>query len=173
MPNHVINEIVFRGVNAEQQDKILALCCLVGKVDFDVLVPKPKNVWLFNVGQKHEKLGQNALDWSRENWGTKWNAYDHRPIERTEDILTLRFETAWSPPYGWLVALFNATQRDFDHNFFDEGANNGFSGQWRWPNDKADAFFEPWTEKPCDDAMQKHLNVLLWGVENPADETVN
>jgi hypothetical protein len=174
MPNHVINEIVFRGVTAEQQDEILKLCCGAdGKVDFDILVPTPKNVWLFNVGQKHEKLRNNGLDWSRENWGTKWNAYDHRPTERTDDTLTLRFETAWSPPYGWLVALFNSTKRDFDHNFLDEGTDKGVSGLWRWPPDDRNAFFEPWKEDECDEAMQKHLNMLLWGVENPHDETVN
>lgn len=112
MPNHVVNEIIFRGVDVAQQEAILAMCCKAdGKVDFDILVPTPKNVWLFSHGQKHQKLGQNALDWSRENWGTKWNAYSHKPIERTDDTLTLRFETAWSPPYGWLMALFNTTKR--------------------------------------------------------------
>ena len=124
---------------------------------------------MFSHGQKHEKLGQNALDWSRENWGTKWNAYSHKPTQRTEDTLTLTFETAWSAPYGWLMALFNTTKRDFDHNWLDEGSDRGVSGQWRWPPDDANMMFEPWNEKPCDDAMQKHLNVLHWGVENLDD----
>lgn len=173
MPNHVFNEIIFRGVNAEQQDIILALCCGAdGKVDFDVLVPKPKNVWLFGVGQKHKKLGENGLDWSRANWGTKWNACNHRPTVSTDDTLTLRFETAGSPPYGWLVALFNSTKRDFDHNFLDEGTTQGVSGKWRWPPDDNDILFDPWTEVPCDEDMQRHLNVLVWGKENPFDEAV-
>jgi hypothetical protein len=172
VPNHVINEIIFRGVDGAQQDEILALCCGAdGKVDFERLVPTPKNVWLFSVGKKHEKLGENGLDWSRANWGTKWNAYSHKPIERSDDSLTLRFETAWSPPYGWLVALFNSTKLDFDHNFLDEGASRGVSGQWRWPKDELNVFHDPWKEAPCDDEMQRHLHLLHWGVESfPDDE---
>ena len=170
MPNHVVNEIIFRNVNADRQAAIIALCCNAeGKVDFDILVPTPRNIWMFSHGSKHEKLGGNALDWSRENWGTKWNAYSHKPTEQSDDTLTLRFESAWSPPYGWLMALFNTIKRDFDHNFMDEGASRGVSGQWRYPPDDASMIFEPWTERPCDDAMQKHLNVLHWGVENLDD----
>jgi hypothetical protein len=90
MPNHVINEVIFRGVDAAAQDAISAkICSAPGKVDFEVLVPTPPNVWLGNVSSLHEKaFGRErcALDWSTVEWGTKWNAYGLKPIERTEDI---------------------------------------------------------------------------------------
>lgn len=40
-------------------------------------------------------------DWSVQNWGTKWNAYRAKRI----DERTVRFETAWSVPAKWFVAL--------------------------------------------------------------------
>lgn len=172
MPNHITNEIIFRGVDATAQDAIIAkLCNSDGKVDFEILVPTPPNVWIGNVGQKHERLGRNALDWSRENWGTKWNAYGHKPVERTDDTLTIIFDTAWSPPYPWLVAVFNTVKRDFDHNWLDEGASHGWTGTWNYAALVDDKLFaEPWSEEPCSDEMQKHLNVLKWGVESLDDE---
>lgn len=171
MPNHITNEIIFRGVSPADQDAIIAkLCNADGKVDFDILVPTPPNVWLGNVGEKHKKLGINALDWSRANWGTKWNAYGHKATNRTDDTLTIVFDTAWAPPYGWLVAVFNVLKRDFEHNWMDEGASHGWEAKWLYSvmtDEKL--FLDPWTEKPCSDDMQKHLNVLKWGVENLDD----
>jgi len=173
MPNHVINEVIFRNVDAGQQAVIAAkLCDDDGKVDFGRLVPIPPNIWLGNVGQKHGKLGQNALDWCRENWGTKWGAYSHKPIERTDDTITFRFETAWSPPYGWLVAVFNVLKQSFDHNWLDEGATRGWSGTWDYSAMEGNGFLDPWKEAPCDDAMQRHLHKLHWGVEEfPAEDS--
>lgn len=172
MPNHVINEIIFRNVDAGKQAAIAAkLCNDEGKVDFERLVPIPPNIWLGNVGTKHEKLGVSALDWCRENWRTKWNAYSHKPIERTDDSITFRFETAWSPPYGWLVAVFNVIRLDFEHNWLDEGAARGWEGMWlRSTFDTERGFEDPWTEKPASDAMQRHLHKLHWGVEEFPDE---
>lgn len=174
MPNHVVNEIVFRGVDADAQSAIKSQCLNAeGFIDFGVLLPIPINVWMFSHSQIHEKLGGNALDWCTENWGTKWNAYgqDDEHYDRLTvdgDTLTLRFQTAWSPPYGWLLALFNTTKRDFDHNWMDEGAAHGVSAAWRYP--KGDDFrFKPWSEKPCDEPMQRHLNKLQWGVEDLAE----
>jgi hypothetical protein len=170
MPNHILNEMIFRGVDAAQQDAIIAkLCNDEGKVDFEKLVPTPPNIWLGSVGQKHAKLGKNGLDWSRENWGTKWNAYSHKPTERTEDSITFIFETAWSPPYGWLVSVFNTLKIDFDHNWLDEGASRGVEGKWR-TEETGKMLGDPWIEKPCEDEMQRHLHKLHWGVEEFTDD---
>lgn len=166
MPNHVVNEIIFRGVDAAAQEAILSRCINAeGKVDFEMLVPTPINLWLGNVGQKHEKaFGTTALDWSRTHWGTKWNAYGHKPTERTADTLILRFETAWSPPYPWIIAVFNTFKRSFEHNWLDEGRDRGVAGRWDYAALTGnDAFAEPWTEKPADDELQKHLHTLHYG----------
>lgn len=167
MPNHVINELVFRNVTAEQQEAIIAATCdQEGKVDFSVLVPPPLNIWMGNVGTEHERaFRRTGLDWNRENWGTKWNAYSHQNTERTSDKLTLRFETAWSPPYPWLAAVMNKTQMSFDHNWLDEGATRGRSGKF----DMAGRFGIDWTEAEAADEMHRHLHLLHFGVEEFED----
>lgn len=169
MPNHVINEIIFRDVDQAAQDAIIGkICNAEGKVDFDVLVPTPLNMWLGNVGQRHtDAFGETALEWSRENWGTKWNAYGHKPIERTDGSITFRFESAWSPPYRWLVAVFNGLKRSFDHNWISEGDTDAaMCGKWDYAAlTSRDMTADPWEETRGDDTMQKHLYELLYGSE--------
>lgn len=179
MPNHCINELIFRNVSKDDQARILAAACNAeGNVDFDVLVPTPPNVWIGSVGQKHEKAFKRiGLEWSRENWGTKWNAYSHQPTEQTDDTLTLRFETAWGPPYGWLCAMFNTLKMRFEHNWFSEGGAPAISGIFDYASLDDAKGGEPWEEKESDDAMQKHMHKLLYGVEEfpeePDDEEVS
>lgn len=168
MPNHVINELIFRNVNAEQQEAIIAgVCGADGNVDFSVLVPAPLNIWNGNVGTKHERaFGETGLDWNCKNWGTKWGAYSHQETERTDDSLTFRFETAWSPPYPWLAAVLNKFSLPFDHNWLDEGAERGRKGRF-----SVDEKWGPeWDEEEADDALHRHLHKLHWGVEEFAED---
>lgn len=169
MPNHVTNEVIFSPLGPDEQDAILALVVRDGQIDFEVLVPAPLNIWMGSVGDKHSKTFPDThLDWARRNWGTKWNAY-RASIERDVDSVTLRFDTAWAPPYGWLVALFNSTKRGFQHNWLSEGDNQGHTGLWDWS--KLEAFGgEAWAETLCDAEMQKHLHMLRLGVESFPEE---
>lgn len=161
MPNHVTNELIFRGTDKATQNKLLAtICDSNGKVDFQILVPIPLNIWRGNVGQNHEKaFGKNtALDWVRENWGTKWNAYNCT-VERSHDTLTVRFDTAWKPPYPWLAAVLNKNQIPFEHNWLSEGVDTGYHGRfWIGPDDLSG--FYRWEESAADETVQKHLDEL-------------
>lgn len=167
MPNHVVNELIFRNVDAAKQAEILAnVCNAKGEVDFGILVPAPLNMWWGSVGTRHEKAFRRThLEWARENWGTKWNAYSQKPIEQADDTLTLVFETAWAPPYPWLAAVFNRFVLSFDHNWFDEGAERGVSGVFNAQFHSDDMKGEPWREEPATDEMQRHLHKLHYGVE--------
>lgn len=67
--------------------------------------------------------GKDWYDWSVENWGTKWNAYD---IDAEDDYIS--FLTAWSAPipiYLKLVEMF--PEVDFELSWADEdmGSNTG------------------------------------------------
>jgi hypothetical protein len=123
MPNHVINEIIFRDCDEQLQRDILAAVLTDGEVDFGVLLPKPLNIWMGSCGRKHEQAFRvTGLDWATANWGTKWNAYGHneggkyRSVRQDGTSLILTFQTAWRPPYGWIVALFNRFKISFDHD---------------------------------------------------------
>ncbi len=168
MPNHVINELIFRGVSETEKVNIIAATCNAkSEVDFEVLVPMPLNMWWGDVGREHERaFGSTGLGWARQNWGTKWNAYGHVPIEQPNDVLALRFQTAWSPPYPWLAAVLNRLALPFDHNWLDEGAVNGWCGTFK----QTEKHGPEWAEQPAPEYMQRHLHKLLWGVEQFEDE---
>ena len=171
MPNHVINEIVFTNITADQRGDILAnILDDKDHIDFGILLPIPLNCWMGSVSSLHEQAFENtALDWCRQNWGTKWGAYSQEPIEDAADSLRLVFQTAWRPPYGWLCALFNRFMLPFDHNWLDEGAIVGRVGRFE-PKLLDDFSGNAWSERVATPKEHKRLHVLLRGVESFEDE---
>lgn len=104
MPNHVTNKIEFYG-EKQNIDKILNI--INGEdtcIDFEKIIPMPENIFRGNLGQaEREKYGTNNwYDWSRYNWGTKWNAYSSYIDKETNTII---FDTAWSAPMPIFDAL--------------------------------------------------------------------
>lgn len=177
MPNHVINEVIFRNIDAETRATLLAnIKNVAGEIDFEILMPAPLNIWCGGVSTRHSVFPGNHLDWARANWGTKWNAYGldeggkYKSILQTEDSLTLTFQTAWRPPYGWLIAIFNRFKINFEHNWLDEGAARGNSGKFDYAALDDRLQNDPWKEEEASDEMHRHLHTLLWGVESFPDE---
>lgn len=171
MPNHVLTEVIFRNVHAEKQDFILSLVRgPEGMIDFETLLPIPLNVWKGSAGTEHDRAfgkGNIALVWSRESWGTKWNAYGidqgYQTICRTESDLILTFQTAWRTPYGWLLALWHRSDVPLEYTWLDEGRSNAFVGRFTSYDD--DLRSQPWSETQADDATTRRMHKLLWGVE--------
>lgn len=174
MPNHVVNEIIFTDITADQRRDILSsVLDADGNIDFEVLVPSPLNIWKGSVSVLHEKAFPGThLDWARENWGTKWNAYQQKPIEAGTDSLRLVFSTAWRPPYGWIIALFNRFGLPFDHNWLDEGAAVGRCGKFIPGNLDDRLAGQPWSERDATPDEHKRLHVLQWGVESFEEDTL-
>lgn len=99
MPNHITNKLKLIG-NKEEVKKVLDFIkddeSEYGIIDFNKITPMPKWVFSENLGQKErEKYGEENcwLDWCRNNWGTKWNAYSQEFNELTN---TITFDTAWN-----------------------------------------------------------------------------
>jgi hypothetical protein len=169
MPNHVINEIIFRDAGHDVQEDILKKVLKNGFVDFSVLVPPPLNIWQGNTGGKEKTAFGNKIwsDWNRENWGTKWNAYgqndeDPENVARTGDTLTLVFQTAWSPPKLWICALFNAVGLPFEHNWLSEGESKAHAAKYFFEGEKE--YKTPaWEEQDADEKIYRRLHILLWG----------
>ncbi|MFH7767529.1 hypothetical protein [Acinetobacter sp. BSP-28] len=59
---------------------------------------------------------QTWYEWSHENWGTKWNAYD---IEVTDK--SVEFDTAWKSPTPVLEAWISKFKLNCTVKAFDEG----------------------------------------------------
>lgn len=109
MPNHVTNII------RSQPPVIHALLTEEG-VDFNRIIPCPPDDESIFTASKHEHRsrdgevaitgwsgdGYSPLDWAREHWGTKWNAYSDEVLENDTVV---RFDTAWSHPYPVMIEL--------------------------------------------------------------------
>lgn len=73
-----------------------------GNFTFEKIVPMPANIYRGAVGSEEQAIyGENNwYDWSRKNWGTKWDACESEVTRRTAV-----FETAWSCPEPVLIEL--------------------------------------------------------------------
>lgn len=166
MPNHVINEVIFKGLTTSQIEMLKSLVLnRDGVVDFEVLLPPPLNSWPFSAGSRHKVFPDNHLDWCGKNWSTKWNAYGEPEAITTDDSLTLIFRTAWRTPYGWLLAIFNKTMISFSYNSFSEGEDAPRLGIFDAAEIRKD-FGTPWNETMIEDISERRrLHKLLWGIE--------
>jgi hypothetical protein len=102
MPNHITT--ILRG----PREAIDALLTEAG-VDFNRIIPMPDDVITEDdpAGMKGDPIPypEGAIDWydwSIQNWGTKWNAYE---TEVSEHDTVVRFDTAWAHPYPVISAL--------------------------------------------------------------------
>lgn len=81
--------------------------------------------------EEFEELGRKALnnikvygfkdwyDWSIENWGTKWDAYEVS-VDYWENEVSLNFQTAWSTPLPIFLAI---SEKYKDLNIYVEYAD--------------------------------------------------
>jgi len=78
------------------------------------------------------KLDEAWYFWRVHNWGTKWDVpFDDASWDLHGECLSLSFDTAWSPPIGWLttVALLNPNL-DFTIEYSEMGC--WFAGKHTW-----------------------------------------
>lgn len=173
MPNHVLTEIVFRGVDRAKQESILGLVGTARQViDFEALLPVPINCWQGSVGSRHKAAFRiNSLEWCSHNWGTKWNAYGldegYSPVVQVDDGLILLFQTAWSPPYGWMLALWHKAGVGFSYTSLDEGRTDAICGSFK--DDYGYGFDDPWTEEVAPINETHRMQDLYWGAETAAE----
>lgn len=132
MPNHVTHRLIFDAAKAEEI--FAAIRSDDRPFDFEKLVPSPPQMYHGNISSSDEQdFPCNWNSWSRENWGTKWNAYD-ASTSVDGDKATIEFDTAWSIPYPVIAAFCNRFQVPFEHRYFDEGHN--FWGIETWEADR-------------------------------------
>ena len=92
-----------------------------------------KNIAQYN---NQKKYGYSDwYSWSVANWGTKWDACDTDITAHSEDVLQLRFSTAWNLPKVWLERLF--TMEEFMplrivHFHEDEGEGHWGPNEEEW-----------------------------------------
>jgi hypothetical protein len=102
MPNWVHTVVKFYG--KDKQSAMESILNDEGCVDFEKVIPMPESIYRGPVGEAEMKqYGENNwYDWSRKNWGTKWNACESQTYR---DEARVVFETAWSLAYPVLRKL--------------------------------------------------------------------
>ena len=106
MPNHCDNYLALCG---EDIKSLKAFHKAMGnEMDFNKVIPMPQALCdQGNLPTDETCPNPNWRDWSIENWGTKWNAYEHNPEltsakypENKGDCgeVCYNFLTAWGPP---------------------------------------------------------------------------
>src|SRR5690606_37803499 len=120
MPNNVSHKITF---DASHAAEVFEACCTDGRFDFDMLIPRPLRMYRGNLSCEEENdFKCNWSSWQRENWGTKWNAYQCSCMVDGGKAI-IKFDTAWSIPYPVIAAFANRFGISFEHRYFDEGHN--------------------------------------------------
>lgn len=120
------------------------------EIDFEKIVPMPSNIYRGDLGDEERKKhgANNWYDWSVNNWGTKWNAYD---IEKVDDN-TIMFNTAWSMPEPVIKALSKMfpdvkvkikwADEDFGSNCGEIHYKNGHEIYTNTPDDQSKEAYE-------------------------------
>jgi hypothetical protein len=49
----------------------------------------------------------DLLEWQHQHWGTKWNRYEYKLIQKGNTGLEIKFSTAWSPPYAFFEHILD------------------------------------------------------------------
>ena len=152
MPNNTDSVIEFK-VSYEIKVKILDF--IKGVDDngdlrplcFNKIIPMPSTIFHGDLGQKEKEIHgtNNWYDWSIENWGTKWDAYDTSICEvgtsnsenfildkKSKTKVRVYFLTAWSPVPKILSVLSKNFPVKFIYAYRDEGG--GFYGKDEYLN---------------------------------------
>ena len=122
MPNHVRNVVSFSGKDVYS---IIDLVNTNEQFDFEKIISMPDDIVKSNLSSEdmQKSNGKNWYNWSIDNWGTKWNAYDSE-FGGTGVV----FSTAWScpmPVFEKLSAMFSETTIHVEYADEDLGFNVG------------------------------------------------
>ena len=125
MPNWNSNIVTISSTDAELMSKIkdAAEKSAESESFFNVLVPRP------------ESESENWYDWNVNNWGTKWDT-SVELVEKTENAITIAFDTAWAPPIGFYANL-EEMGYEVDAYYYEPGMC--FAGHY---NDGTDDYYE-------------------------------
>lgn len=121
MPNHCTNEIT---VSFETENDCKDFLHFVSGADsegeispftFNKIIPLPKRSEQF-------PNGKWDYNWCRENWGTKWDAYDVN-VEREGEQAQIFFLTAWGPPHPIIRKLDKLFKFEYIRWFYRDEAD--------------------------------------------------
>jgi len=118
---------------------------------------------------------RSAYDFHVAKWDTKWNAYSCYTLEdddiKVEDITSIGFQTAWSPPINVIRELAKLTGECFRMSYYDEGWMFGGEYFVNADGSETDNCYEDIDD--CPDHLKEELDVQFYldcREENEEDE---
>jgi len=110
MPNWCSNELI---IGSKNKDLIKTIHSEIineeGHLDFKLITGVPDTPAYRNeFTDSQDEIRDDPTywyKWNPENWGTKWNACDSDVVDPHSTLLTINFNTAWSPPEPVIRAL--------------------------------------------------------------------
>ena len=120
--------------NADIPDDFKIKPAELGCVDFNILIPKPDNIYTAgSVGKEEEKKygSNNWYTWNCGNWGTKWNACYDKVVRIDDENLEISFDTAWNCPFPWFEKFIEkakelGVEKLEGESLYEEYCNYGF-----------------------------------------------
>lgn len=149
MPNHAHNILELFGPVTEINHFIIQIKGDKENLDFNKLVTMPPELSLYQspvlicsdgskqgsmTTEKSDELiakygSNNWYDWARDNWGTKWGAYDCGEWNHESGVSTIFYQTAWSPATEFYINVSKLFPKlTFKHLFSDEEGGASFVG---------------------------------------------
>ena len=108
MPNWCSNYLKVMGNCSDLKQFISDVTTEKSKLDFNKLLPVPKELLQHSSPNRNEKLcnvfvekygASDWYNWCVNNWGTKWSPVDTSDWKIHDDTWAdIAFDTAWSPP---------------------------------------------------------------------------
>ena len=112
MPNWCWNRVAVSGSEEDMKKLKEHVSSEESEFDFDKIIPMPKDI--------NRRRSYRRYDWSRENWGTKWNSSDVSVKSMSDTDAVYTFLTAWSPPEPIILKLRELYPDINVSAFFDE-----------------------------------------------------
>ena len=108
-------------------------------------------------------IGENWYHWNIENWGTKWDVTGSNDgiVDIKENEITLYFDTAWSPPLEFYIALEDADWI-VEAYYYEPGMN--FVGKWDENGD--DCYEIPETVEEIENIIPSDIEQTFNLIEN-------
>ena len=132
MPNWCNNKVIISNSEPEKIAELYHLINKNSKKALQCLRPIPKELLQSNLTSEEksvleEKFGtSDELDWCVENWGTNRDIYIEK-IKLEDRILTLNFDSAWSPPLA-LYEFLSDEGWNIEAYYYEPGI--AFCGAW-------------------------------------------
>lgn len=94
---------IIEGIDGLPEGYMYDMIAAHERMDFDRIIPMPDDVRAtlntnLTMDDMDDTKGRNWYVWCRENWGTKWNAYEFEVQCESDSSIQMVFQSAWNCP---------------------------------------------------------------------------